>query len=225
VYYAIAPANLAFFGPLLAVWVLVGLWSTRTWPRDHVLLIVGWAASVYVFHAGAPWQNFRFTLAYLPPVAILAGAGLLFAWREGDRRARGLAAACAVLGLLLCLGASVRLVERFVDTKNQELTLVRWVQAQTPSDTLLFTFGPTLAFRHYSSLPTFDLFDLSPADMHDILDRPAPHYLLVNVASVDDQWLDQAPSINFHLLRDGPGLSEIGNNEGYTLYRVGAGDP
>ena len=32
VYYAIAPANLAFFGPLLAPWIAVGLWAAaRAW--------------------------------------------------------------------------------------------------------------------------------------------------------------------------------------------------
>jgi 4-amino-4-deoxy-L-arabinose transferase-like glycosyltransferase len=225
VYYAIAPANLAFFGPLLAVWIVVGLFAARHWPRATVLLVVGWAASVFLFHAGAPWQNFRFTLAYLPPLAILAAAGLLLAWRRASRPLRLLVAACAAVGLLLCAGSAVRLVERFIDTKNQELSLVHWVQAQTPPDAQLMTFGPTLAFRHYSSMPTFDLFDLRPADIYDILSNPAPHYLLVDEASVEDQWLDQPPSTNFHLLRDGPGLEWLGSDGSYTLYRVRAADP
>jgi Dolichyl-phosphate-mannose-protein mannosyltransferase len=225
VYYAIAPANLAFFGPLLAPWIVAGLWAARRWPGPTVLLIVGWAICVYAFHAGAAWQNFRFTLAYLPPVAILASAGLLLAWRHHNRVLRVLALACASAGLLLAAASAVRLVERFVDTKDNELTLVRWVQSETPDSTQLFTFGPTLAFRHYSSLPTFDLFDLTPADIHDILSTSAPHYLLVDVASVEDQWLDQAPSTNFHLLRDAPGLTEIGSNEGYTLYQVNQSSP
>ena len=36
--------------------------------RPTALLILGWAGVVYAFHAGAAWQNFRFTLAYLPPL-------------------------------------------------------------------------------------------------------------------------------------------------------------
>src|SRR5438132_25197 len=81
VYYAIAPANLAFFGPLLAPWIVVGLWAAfREWRRPTLVLIVGWAAMVYAFHAGAPWQNFRFSLAYLPPLAILVSAGLHWTW-------------------------------------------------------------------------------------------------------------------------------------------------
>jgi hypothetical protein len=175
---------------------------------------------VFAFHAGAPWQNFRFTLAYLPPVAILAASGLLFAWRALSPRLRPLVALCAVAGLVLTMGAAVRLVERFIDTKDQELTLVRWVQAQTPQNAQLFSFGPTLAFRHYSSLPTFDLYDVSPADIHSILGAPAPDYVLVDTNSLQTQWVGQAPSTNFLMLQALPGLSELGSSEGYTLYRV-----
>jgi hypothetical protein len=225
IYYAIAPANLAFFGPLLAVWVLVGLFAALAWPRPTSLLIVGWAASVFLFHAGAPWQNFRFTLAYMPPLGILAAAGLLLAWRRLRYPIRLLVPACAALGLLVATAGAVRLNERFIDTKEQELSLVDWVQTQTPTDAQLFTFGPTLAFRHYSSLPTFDLFDLTASDIQDILGAPAPHYLLVDEASVEDQWLNQPPSTNFLMLRDSPGLDRLGAQGSYTLYRVRGGPP
>src|SRR5262249_38217042 len=133
-----------------------------------------------------------------------------------------LVAACAALGLLLAFGSSVRLVERFIDTKDQELALVHWVSAQTSPDAQLLTFGPTLAFRHYSSLPTFDLFDLDPSGIDDILTRSGSDYVLVDGSSVESQWRDQAPATNFRWLRDGHGLEQLGTIQGYTLYRVGA---
>ena len=227
VYYAIAPANLAYFGPLLAVWVLPGLWAARRWRVRNIVLIVGWAAIVYAFHAGAAWQNFRFTLAYLPPVAILVAAGVLVAWRwlSSSRPLRGLLVACIAVGLLATTAAAVRLVERFIDTKDQELTLVRWVTTQTPPSAELFTFGPTLAFRHYASLPTFDLFDVSADDVRASLAQPVPHYVLVDTTSVESQWLNQAPWINYHVLRDEVGLTELGAQGNYTLYRVNAASP
>jgi hypothetical protein len=227
VYYAIAPANLAYFGPLLAVWLLPGLWVARRWPARNIVLIVGWAAIVYAFHAGAPWQNFRFTLAYLPPLAIVAAAGVLVAWRwlAPWRPLRALLAAGVAIALLATTAASVRLVERFVDTKDQELGLVRWAQAETPPGTELFTFGPTLAFRHYSSLPTFDLFDVSAADVRAVLGHSAPHYVLVDTTSLESQWLNQAPWRNYHLLRDDVGVTERGTHGSYTLYEVSAEGP
>jgi len=62
--------------------------------------------------------------------------------------------------------------------------------------TLLLSFGPTLAFRHYTNLPTFDLFDLTPSDLDTVLAASAPTYLLLDEQNVQDQWLGQAPAVN-----------------------------
>src|SRR5205823_12396468 len=44
IYYATAPAKLAYFGPLVAVWIPVGLWAAaRRWSARSIVLIVGWA--------------------------------------------------------------------------------------------------------------------------------------------------------------------------------------
>jgi 4-amino-4-deoxy-L-arabinose transferase-like glycosyltransferase len=227
VYYAIAPANLAFFGPLLAPWIAVGLWAAgREWRRPMLLLILGWAGIVYAFHAGAAWQNFRFSLAYLPPLAILAAAGLTWtaraSWQRLDRRVVGmLVAVCGALGLLATAGGAVRLVEGFIDRKDDDLALVRWVQTETPPGAQLLSFGPTLAFRHYTNLPTFDLFDLTPSDLDSVLAKPAPTYVLLDEQNVAEQWLGQAPAVNWDRLRDRTGVSEIGTQGSFTLLRVG----
>ena len=229
VYYAIAPANLAFFGPLLVPWLVLGLWAARRWRPAHWTLVLGWAAIVYAFHAGAPWQNFRFTLAYLPPLAIVLAAGILSIWRFGasGQRARALRSVVTVwvaLGLLASAAAAVRLVEGFIDRKDEDLALVRWVQAQTPPDAELFSFGPTLAFRHYTHLETVDLFDLTPPELQALLAQERrPRYVILDEPNVQDQWLDQAPWRNFVQLRDGPGLTPLGAEGAYTLYRVGRG--
>jgi hypothetical protein len=223
IYYGLAPANLAFFGPLVAVWLLPGLYVARRWPLRNITLVVGWVAIVFAFHAGAPWQNFRFTLAYLPPLAILAASGVEFAWNWSmDRPAitRTLLSLELGVALLIGVGAGVRLVERFIDTKDQELALVRWVQSQTPTQAQLFSFGPTLAFRHYSTLTTYDLYDVTPAEISAILSAPTSDYVLVDTSSIEGQWLNQAPWSNFHLLLDRPGLTEVGRAEAYTLYQV-----
>jgi hypothetical protein len=267
-YYGLAPANFAYFGPLLAVWILPGLWAARRWQVRTIVLIVGWGGVVLAFHSGAPWQNFRFALAYLPPAAILAAAGLLLAWRwlatrladpssvsdprrlqadaspsqarhpaaspappetnarsspRADRaRAalRTLIAACIALGVLSTAADGARLVERFIDSKDQELALVHWVQSQTPTNAELLTFGPTLAFRHYANVPTYDLFDLDGPEVRAIVSDPAQHYLLVDLGSIESQWLNQSPSTNYHLLRDEVGLRELGTEGSYTLYEI-----
>jgi hypothetical protein len=214
-YYALAPANAALFGPLLAPWITVGLLvGLRAWSRRALLLVVGWAAVVYAFHAGAAWQNFRFTLAYVPPLAILIAAGLV--WAAGRLGPRPIAIWLA-LGLAVMVVGGTRLVTGFVDRQQEDLALVPWVEAQVTPDARLLSFGPTLTFTHASRLPTLDLFDLPDAE----LERATPTYLLVDVANLEAQWSAQRPGVLYHRLRDGPGLQPLGTRGTFSLFRVG----
>ena len=229
-YYLLAPANLAFFGPLIAPWAVLGAWrALREWPRRNSVLIVGWAAIVFAFHAGAPWQNFRFALAYLPPLAILAATGLAwglaFVSGTGDRRFRrvavGLVAVVCALSALVVAASGVRLLQGFVGRKDDELALVRLVQAQIPPPTELLSFGPTLTFRQYTTIPTFDLYDLAPADLDAVVANHASGpYVLVDDANIDEQWSAAAPGQNLHTLRAERALVPVGAHGAYTLYRV-----
>jgi hypothetical protein len=220
VYYAIAPANLAYFGPLIAPWALIGAWRAwRCWRRSDVVLIVGWALVVFTFHAGAPWQNFRFTLAYLPPLAVLVGVGLACAFAARPTWVRALALICT-LSLVLTLLNGVRLLRGFIDRKDDELALVHWVEPQVASGGQLFSFGPTLAFRQYTALPTYDLFDLSQAELSRDVDESPASYVLVDETNIAEQWPDAAPGQNLAALRATRSLVELGSHGTYTLYRL-----
>jgi hypothetical protein len=222
-YYAIAPANLAFFGPVLAPLALVGVWVARRWPIRLIVLIVGWTGVVYAFHAGAPWQNFRFTLAYLPPLAIVSAFGGLVVIRAVTGRFRRAVLAVLALGVVVQVAGAVRLERNFIGSKDAELALVRWVSASTDSHADLITFGPTLSLRHYSPLITYDLFDLAgEPDLRAIVRQPVAHYALVDETSLASQWKDRAPYRNFQILRDEWGLTRVGTYGTYSLYLVGA---
>ena len=45
---------------------------------------------------------------------------------------------------------------------------------------------------------------------------------LVDEASLNDQWLGQAPNTNFRALSAAAGLTPLGNQGLYTLFRVGS---
>ncbi len=213
-YYLLAPANLALFGPLLAPWIAVGLLvAVRTWSARAVLLIAGWAAVVYAFHAGAPWQNFRFTLAYVPPLAILAAAGL---WWIGWWLNSRVALIWLTLGLAVMAFGASRLVNGFVDRQQEERALVPWVESYLPTGARLLTFGPTLTFTHFSRVPTFDLSEVSDVE----LSRPASTYVLVDVANLETQWQGFRQTVLYERLRDGPGLETLASSGALTLFHV-----
>jgi hypothetical protein len=89
-YYALLPAHPFYFTPLLAIFILPGVWTLRRRATARgggqgprlALLLLGWPAMIWGFHAGAPWQNFRFGLAMLPPLAIVAAMGMEWAAKQ-----------------------------------------------------------------------------------------------------------------------------------------------
>lgn len=225
VYYAVAPARWTFFTPLLAPLILLGVVAAiRRRAAAPVLLLLGWAAAVYVFHAGAAYQNFRFTLAFLPPLAILAGIGagqvarLLFARRLGVALAAGVFA----LGLAVMAAAGANTTHSLIERKNDGLALVRWTEATAPPRARLITFNLTHTFRRYSRLEIFELYEQDPRRLAALMASQRPVFLLVDLPSLRGQWSARSPGRNLRWLERRAGLTAIDTQRGFTLFRVGA---
>jgi hypothetical protein len=221
VYYAAAPLHPFMLTPLLGVLCLPGLVVlVRARATAALALLLGWAWAMYAFHAGSTWQNLRYALAYLPPLAIVAavGADTLLARPGWMRRAVGV---WLVGGAVWAIAGGFVLTNQFIERKAADLATVRWVESQTPANAQVLTFGPTLTFRHYGQRETLELFELSPAELPAALATGRPTYLLLDVANVEEQWAGRAPADDYHWLRDGPGLTPLGERQTLTLYRVG----
>lgn len=222
-YYALLPAHRYYFTPLLALFLLPGLWLL--WQRRtaaRLLLLVAWPAIVYVFLAGIPWQNFRFALTYLPPMAILAARGVVAIVRAPGR-ARRLPLLLVVVALPWMAAGGWTLGKSFIVRKQASLSTVHWVEAQVESEARLFTFGITLALEHYGDVEVYDVFLLTPEQMQALLQDDRPSYLLLDVENVETQWAGRAPSQNYHWLRQEVGLTPLGQREPYSLFRVDQG--
>lgn len=218
-YYALVPASLAYFTPLAAPLIAVGVWSlARRRAAFTLLLLVGWAGIVWAFHAGAAWQNIRFGLAYLPPLGILAGFGAASLLARPRRRVW--ATVVVVVAIAVMAGAATRLCLTFVTRMQARLEIVRWVEAQVPAGAAVLTFEFTPLFRHHTRLAVRELFEETSAGLDALTRTPQPIYLLVDVRSVSTQWAERSPGVNFRWLRDGPGIVDVGARDGVTLFRV-----
>jgi 4-amino-4-deoxy-L-arabinose transferase-like glycosyltransferase len=219
-YYAFAPAEWWYFTPVLAVLVPLGLWAAVAGRGIGLGLLMGWAAVVLAFHAGAPWQNARFTLAYLPPLAIIAAIGFARLWARADPRLRTAAAAYLMIALVLSAIGSAFLTARFIERKGDDLATVRWVAGQAPEGSQLLTFGLTATFKHYSAIDTFDLSELNASSTERLISDGRPTLVLLDLGAVERQWTGRAPWENFRSLREGPGLLPLGVRGPYSLFRV-----
>ena len=225
-YYLIAPATWWYFGPILAALIVPGLWGAlrrRTVPG--VGLMLAWVAVVYAFHAGAPWQNPRFTLAYLPPLSILAAVGFAQLRASGDRSIRRAATVWLVSGLALAAVGSAVLTDRFIERKQNDVATVRWTERLAPRHAQLLTFGLTATFQHYGQVPTLDLSEIGSSKIAQLLSDGRPTLVLLDVADIDRQWTGRPPWANYRALRDGPGLVRLGARGVYTLFSVAGGAP
>lgn len=220
-YYALAPAHRFYFTPLLAALLVPGFWKALRPPNlRRGLLLFGWIAVIYFFHIGAPWQNFRFTLAYLPPVAILAAIGFAAVVEHISPAHRWLPGLLFATGLLVMGLGGWSLTEGFIGRKNAHLQTMHWAQGQMLPEAQLITFGITLTFEHYSPVETYDISLLDASDLAGLLDAGRPTYLLLDLESVASQWVEETPYLNYRWLHDVPGLVTIGDHGGYRLMRV-----
>ncbi|HEY0583510.1 MAG TPA: glycosyltransferase family 39 protein [Chloroflexota bacterium] len=221
VYYAVALGHPFMLTPLLSLLAIPGvvlLVRRRAWRA--LWLLLGWTVGMYLFHAGSTWQNLRYVLAYLPPVAIVAAVGASRLLQATNPRLMMLARAGIGLGIVWALVGGPLLTSRFVDQKNGDLATVEWVQGATEPHARLLTFGPTLVLRHYGQHEALDLYDLQPDELPALLADGRPTYVLLDEANVEDQWRGRSPAVNYAWLRDHPGLEPVGRQAGMSLFRV-----
>jgi len=94
-----------------------------------------------------------------------------------------------------------------------------------PHNAYLLTLGLTLAVEHYTELEALDLYLLTPADLQALLLEQKPVYLLTDVASLETQWRDMAPGVNYRWLRQSAQLSPLGTHRMYQLFTVSSSTP
>jgi 4-amino-4-deoxy-L-arabinose transferase-like glycosyltransferase len=225
-YYAVAPGSWWYFGPLLAALIVAGLWAVlRRRVAPAAGLLVAWAGAVYLFHAGAPWQNPRFALAYLPPLAILAAVGFSQMRASGGRSIGRVASVWLISGLALAAVGSAVLTDRFIERKQNDVATVRWAERLAPPHAQLLTFGLTATSQQYGQVPTVDLSEISSLKIAQLLSDGRPTLVLLDVAGLERQWRGRPPWANYRWLRDGPGLHRLDARGVYTLFSVPEGVP
>lgn len=219
IYYAQLLAHPAFVFPLFLPLTLLGAGRVWSMTAAQRVVLLGWPLMCWVFLSGTTYQNPRFMLAYLPPLAVLVGVGYAElsgrVGRSGWRRGLQLGVVLSLTGMLLW---TYRVTDDFIGKKNIDLARVAYVQAHVPNDATVLSFGLTATVQQYTDLRVIELFHETPASLATLLNKGAV-YVMIDEANIAAQWTGKSPQINLDWLTTNE-VQVIGTVPPYTLLRV-----
>ena len=222
-FYAKAFVSPRYLFPLLTPFLVIGTGSVWRRSRSAAVLWIGWIALPYGFLAGIPFENFRFTLTWLPAEAALTAYGILTVHTLGIVRRTFVLPVIVAVGVLAGLAYATVVIDRFIDRKDADSAVVQWVQHRVPPTARILTFEITLALRHYTRLETHDLFLLHPEELRGLLMDDRPAYVLLRIETVRNRWRGYPVDRNFAYLQRFYRWKRMGRKNGYTLIRIRSG--
>jgi hypothetical protein len=184
--------------------------------------LIAWptiAGLVLVFY---PYQNPRFFLAVLPPLAILAAIGLDAAWRrlaEAPATARTIALVVAALAIGANAGLAFRYTSEFAVRQSADLAAIRALAAEIPPGAAVVSIGATPVLRHDGRQVT-ELYNLSAAGAEGLV-RGSRIYVIVQAAAMAGQWAGTRTGEAFATIASAPGFAVVDRAGSWTLYAGG----
>jgi hypothetical protein len=208
---------------VLGLAVPVGLLDVlRSRPRRAVELavLVAWPGFMALVLVSYPYQNPRFVLGLLPPLAILVACGVAGLWTRLERRpaARGVLAVTVAI-LIVANGALAwRHVDAFAARQAADLAAIRQLAAEIPTGAPVVSLGATAALRH-DGLDAIELYGLSIEET-DSIAAGGPVFVLVDADAMTTQWAGTPTGLALDRLRRAPGFTEVDRAGAWTLFSI-----
>lgn len=238
-YYAKATYDGWYIHPLFTAAMGIGFlillrqaWRNRAAVALFILL-VGWAVAAYGFLAGIPYQNVRFSLAYILPLVILAGIGVAGVSQKIQQlssvsllRPISLAAQAFIVLVVLIAAQSPQpkaqdTVAWLVEHKDDDYGAVQWAASTIPEGSTVYVLELWPMMRHYvPQVRTVQIYYETPQSMKQRLSEDRPAYLLLDMWAINHQWVGENPAEIYTTLAEEPGLFRVGRYGNYALYRV-----
>ncbi len=213
--------NLRFLTALALPLVGLGLfWLWRKRDGFGAIWLLGWWWLSVLMLSLIPYENERYSLTFLPPLALLVGLGVgqVEQFLKGRWWQIGLTIALVVSAVGLGV-ISQRHVEGFINVKEDDLAITRQIEARLPAQATLITFGLSLTFDHYTTYKVRDLWFLDPDSVASLAQGPET-YLLADPENMARQWAGQHVGVAFEAARsrtNGEPLAKFGK---YYLWRL-----
>lgn len=207
------PLYLSVFGFTFLYGFLVSL-KNKHYPI--LLFCVLWILFIYIYLAGSPYQSLRYTLSFLPGLAILSAIGLGALNVKRDFRQLFLYA-----GIVVLIAFGVYHLKTFAEQKQDELKIVNWVNNNIPDGSQIFSFEITSALNHYSKIKPHEFYSLNRAELKNIIDSSATgEYFILPEDKLNSQWKGLPIEQNFQYLKSNYKLIPVTELNYYKVYKL-----
>jgi 4-amino-4-deoxy-L-arabinose transferase-like glycosyltransferase len=202
---------------LLGIFVLVKYRQIFT-----LLWLFCWWLLPVLFLAGLPYENERYSLTFLPPLAIFSaiGATWLIKMLSVKKWLMFVALVGLIVGFVGLGWLSQRHINGFIAVKDNDLAVMREVEKILPPDAKLITFSISLTFDRYTAIPTSDLYFSDQNRLNKLLNQAGQTYLLVDGENMRQQWSNHFVGENYRNVfarAKTPAIAKFGKYELWLL--------
>ncbi|HLJ68336.1 MAG TPA: hypothetical protein VKX16_13345, partial [Chloroflexota bacterium] len=217
-YYASGPFRSMYLTPLILPALVLGALQLRRLEASAVALLTLWPGTLLLVDGGLAWQDPRFILMAVPPLAIVSGFGFAVALARWPAW-RGILLLLIAVTTLAIAGGAARGLDRLIASSRADLQVAAWTHDRLPSQYTLLSFEITETLQHHG-VEARELSALAPAQLDRLVSRQSDVFLLVRPSTVTGQAQFLNPGRDFVTLSATKRLRAVGTLDGYTLYRV-----
>ena len=207
------PMYLLIFG----ITFLTGLYFLIKKKQKSILvLLLVWIAVYYFYLSGNPFQSLRYTMSFLPAMAIVSAYGLVEIKIKSHYKNIFL-----YTGLALSIVYGVYHISVFAKQKNIELEVVNKVSEFVPVGSTVFAFDITMAVNHYTDIKADEFFNNSEEDIKDKTSSSANDiFFILPIDVIKTQWKDLPLEKKYNFIKSNYPLQTVTTADKFTILRV-----
>lgn len=154
--------------------------------KDFKILILNlsWIAAFYLFLAGTSFQSIRYTMNFLPASVIILCYGIYkLNIKETYKKLMLFVVIASITGY------GIYHINSFMIQKNEDLSVVRWINQKVPENSSVFTFEVTGAVKKYCKVKTQEIYYYDSTGIDNFIKtNKGIVYFILPAEKIKSQW-------------------------------------
>ncbi|MGH2575898.1 MAG: hypothetical protein ACRDFC_09390, partial [Ignavibacteria bacterium] len=207
------PICLSIFG----ITFLAGVYKLLQKHENKIIILTfSWVLAFYLYYAGFPFQNLRFTISFLPALVIVSSIGLLRIDVKQVYKNLFL-----IAGIICLITYNVYHISGFTKQKKDDLEIVGWVDENIPSDAVIFSFEITGTLKHYSRLKPEEFYNFTQEGLKNkISSYKGEIFFILPVGKLHTQWKGLPLEKNYEFVKSNYHTKQVTQLSYYTIFKL-----